>query len=356
MRVALGYRFYPAALGFHMERAFRSLGHDVVYLGLPAPERPGYDSPVNVSDIITTMEPRPDLFFWIDPAGPYFPPGIETLPIPSACYLVDVHLGRWRQEAARFFDAVFIAQKEYVDPYTEAVGHRQVAWLPLAYAPDVHEKPGLERVYEVGFVGNLALAHRRTSRARYLRLLHRRFVTNDFYGRYSPEEVGRVYGSAKIVFNASISGDVNMRVFEGTGGGAMVLTDFTGNGLGELFDVGREIVTYSSEKDLLDKIGYFLIHEKERAEIARAGQERASTNHTYRHRVRSIVDYVTGHGFTMCAPMRAGSTRDRSKARLAVYTHLHMVDTILSAARDADKGAFGRIKDTLPALIRRLVI
>jgi len=355
MHIAVGYSFYPAALGFHMERALTALGHQVTYVGLPTPGRAGYDSSVNVSDIIEQMPGKPDFFLWIDSAGPYFPAGIENLSIPTACYLVDVHLGTWRMEAARFFDAVFLAQKSYVAGYRDAAGHTQVEWLPLAYAPDVHGDLNIPRTLDVGFVGNLAIAHRNTPRARRLKMLAGRFRTNDFYRPYPPEEVGRTYSMSKIVFNASIAGDVNMRVFEGTGAGALVLTDSIANGLGELFDTGREIMTYKDDSDLLHKIEYFLSHDEERNLIARAGKDRAEAQHTYLHRAQVIVDRITGPSFKMGAPMRSEGDNGRYRARLAVYTHLHMTDAVLTAARAKGKGAAGRLIDVSPALLRRLL-
>ncbi len=206
MHIALGYRWFPTAAGYHIERALRSLGHTVTYVGLPAAGRPGYNHSVPLPEILASLSPLPDLYLWVDPAGRYFPPGIEDAPIPTACYLIDVHLGHWRPQVARFFDAVFIAQKDYLDQFYRAVGHPQVYWLPLAAAPDVHYDHHLPRIYDVGFVGNIALVHRKTARARRLKLITDRFCTNEFYRVYMPEEVGQVYSQSRIVFNCSIAG------------------------------------------------------------------------------------------------------------------------------------------------------
>jgi len=355
MHIAIGYRWFPTAAGYHLERAFRSLGHQVSYIGLPAAGRPGYNNSVSVGAAIATLPETPTLYLWIDPAGRYFPPGLADLPIPTACYLIDVHLGRWRQQAARFFDAVFVAQKDCVDAYRCAVGHEQVYWLPLAAAPDVHRDHHLPRIYEVGFVGNIAVAHRGTARARRLKLLAERFHTNDFYRAYTPEEVGRVYSQSQIVFNTSIAGDVTMRVFEGAACGALVLTDLAANGLDELFDTRREIVTYTDDADLLDKMAYYLAHADEREEIARAGQHRALTEHTYPHRVARLLETIASPGFRRMAPMRNASPAQRRSARREVYTHLHMLDALLDDARSAGLGPLRRAWTAGPCLIRRLI-
>src|SRR5512143_2772450 len=114
MHIAIGYYYFTYTLGTHFEQAFRDLGHTVTYVGLPHPERSGYSSEVSLAEIIAHLSPRPDIYVWIDPAARYFPLAIENVPIPTVGYLVDVHLGHWRQQAARFFDSVFVAQKGYV--------------------------------------------------------------------------------------------------------------------------------------------------------------------------------------------------------------------------------------------------
>jgi hypothetical protein len=355
MKIALGYRHFPTALGGHVERALKELGHTVTYVGLPSAGRPGYDTGVPLDQLIRSLPEYPDLYLWVDPAGRYFPNGIEDLPIPTACYLVDVHLGHWRPQVARFFDAVFIAQRDYVDAYRAATGHAQVYWLPLGAAPDVHYDHHLPRTYDVGFVGNIALAHRRTARARRLALLTSRYHTNDVYASYTPEEVGCTYSLSRIVFNTSIAGDVTMRVFEGTACGALVVTDATANGLDELFNIGKEIVTFESDDDLIRKIDYHLSHEDERATIAAAGQRRTLEQHLYTHRAQYIMEAVQSPSFERIAPMRKATPAQRLATRNDIYTHLHMLDAILDDQRAAGYGPLRRLVAALPCMARRIL-
>jgi hypothetical protein len=356
MHILLGYRWFSTAAGFHIERALQVLGHTVTFVGLPCSQRAGYDTTVPVDEIVFALPNKPDLYLWIDPAGRYFPPGIENLSIPTACYLIDVHLGHWREHAARFFDAVFIAQKDYLERFRRAVGHDQVYWLPLAAAPDVHYQHDLPRIYDVGFVGNVAWAHRKTARARRLRRIAERFRTNDFYRAYTPDQVGQVYSQSRIVFNCSIAGDVTMRVFEGTACGALVLTDSVANGLDELFDIGREMVVYRDDQDMLEKIAHYLAHDEERESIAQAGQRRTLQEHTYPHRMQRLVDIVSAPDFRLLAPMRTASSEERWQARRKVYVHLHMLDALLDEARNAGFNPVQRIWALFPCLLRRLVL
>jgi|LakMenEpi03Aug12_release.lakeMendotaPanAssembly.Ray.scaffolds.fasta_scaffold120010_3 spore maturation protein CgeB len=79
----------------------------------------------------------------------------------------------------------------------------------------------------------------------------------------------------------------NMRLYEATGMGAMLLTDRKDN-LQELFDVGREVITYSSKEEATEMVLYYQEHPEEAARIAKAGQARTLREHTYAHRMQEL--------------------------------------------------------------------
>lgn len=355
MDVAIGYRWFPTAAGYHLERAFAALGLQAGFVGTSEHGRPGYGETPALARIFETLPRPPQFFLWVDPAGKYFPSDVETIPIPTACYLIDVHLGRWRFEAARFFDVVFVSQKDYVGSLQTYLGHEHVYWLPLAAAEDVHADHGLERIYEVGFVGNIAHAHRNTPRSRRLRLLQSHFRMNDWSRYYTPKEVGEIYSRSKIVFNTSIAGDVTMRIFEGAACGALVLTDSVANGLDELYRIGEEIVLFQDDQDLLAKVRYYLEHELEREAIARAGQQRTLAHHTYRHRAQRIAEIMSMPAIQQNAPMRNASPAVRHAARQKIHTHLHMLDALLDEARERGYGPLRRLWAAAPCLLRRVL-
>lgn len=86
----------------------------------------------------------------------------------------------------------------------------------------------------------------------------------------------------------------NMRLYEATGVGAMLLTDRKDN-LSELFEIGKEVVVYSSPEEAAELIRYYLAHPDEAQTIAKAGQARTLREHTYRHRMEELVPILEHH-------------------------------------------------------------
>lgn len=232
-----------------------------------------------------------DLFVFVDPA-PDWPLGLEALPCPSAAYLIDVHRNLpIRLALSRFFDAVFVAQKDYVDAFT-AIEHRNAHWLPLACDPAVHHRPAETRDFEVAFVGQLG--QQGTPRRAVLTAVLPRYRTNDYSRFHRPEEMAGIYGRSKIIFNVAVDGDVNMRVFEAWAAGALLVTNRIGNGFDEIFKDGVNCVCYSSPEEAVEKIDHYLAQDAEREAIAAEGLRAALTDHTYAKRWRAIVDAMPG--------------------------------------------------------------
>jgi spore maturation protein CgeB len=83
----------------------------------------------------------------------------------------------------------------------------------------------------------------------------------------------------------------NMRLFEATGVGALLLTERAPN-LNSLFVPGIEAVEYTDERDLLEKIRYYSEHDGERRSLAAAGQARTLSEHTYGKRLAELVEIL----------------------------------------------------------------
>lgn len=81
------------------------------------------------------------------------------------------------------------------------------------------------------------------------------------------------------------------RNFEIPGCGTFLLTDDADN-LRDYYQDGKEIVIFKDIKDLVQKIKYYLEHEKEREAIARAGYNRTIKDHTDEKRFNDIFEII----------------------------------------------------------------
>lgn len=83
----------------------------------------------------------------------------------------------------------------------------------------------------------------------------------------------------------------NMRLFEATGCGALLLTDARDN-LGDLFRVGEEVLAYASPEDCLAQARRCLEHPEEAAAVAAAGRARTLRDHTYARRMEQTAEIL----------------------------------------------------------------
>ena len=75
------------------------------------------------------------------------------------------------------------------------------------------------------------------------------------------------------------------------GAGGFLLTNYQSE-IPEYFEIGKDLEIYASEKELTDKIRYYLEHEEERLEIARNGYEKAKERYSLEVRVRQMLRLV----------------------------------------------------------------
>jgi hypothetical protein len=194
------------------------------------------------------------------------------------------------------------------------------AYLPLAFdtavldrlrAAGIDPEPAADRPHEVAFVGGVDPRVHAAGTS----LLERAAIESpiDVWG-YGAEALpsasplrGHHHGEAwgldmyevlaqsRIVLNRHI--DVaedfanNMRLYEATGAGALLLTDAKRN-LGDLFVPGEEAVTYRDADDLIAQLQRLRLDDDERIAIAVAGHNRTLRDHTYGHRMQQLAEIL----------------------------------------------------------------
>ncbi|MBO9606982.1 MAG: glycosyltransferase [Paenibacillaceae bacterium] len=224
------------------------------------------------------------------------------------------------------YDFVFTLEMNCVPFYT-AIGCNQVHYMPLAANTSVFQPQRLAPAYrrDVSFIGSaywnrvaffdsiapaLAGKHAMLSGLWWDRLKHYSRLAGKIGLNHwmTPEETAKYYFGSGVVINLHRAHDddsynhnsrkipalsINPRTFEIAASGAFQLTDERLD-LRNMYEIGREIVTYASPNEFLEKMEYYLQHEEERRDIALRGLARTLRDHTYRRRIDALLDIVFG--------------------------------------------------------------
>lgn len=209
------------------------------------------------------------------------------------------------------YDVLFSSYPYLVKKFKEAGFNSYLQ--PLAFDPRVLQGlpsyPYLQRPTQVSFVGGITQSH--SDRLNWLSHLAEA-TPIEFWGygaeKFPPDSPvrqrhrGQAWGkemfsrivASKITLNKQVtvkfgsdavsSYATNMRLYEATGCGALLVTEHKEN-LCELFDIGKEIVSYRSNDECSALVRYYIRNPQEAEKIAAAGQARTLRDHTYRKRM-----------------------------------------------------------------------
>ena len=104
----------------------------------------------------------------------------------------------------------------------------------------------------------------------------------------------KVFYSSKINMNItlrSIESGIPARVFDIMSVGGFVMSNYQEE-IPELFEEDKEIVTFKSPEEMLDKIAYYLSHEEERIRIGYNGYKKVKNCYTYEHQLNKIISIL----------------------------------------------------------------
>jgi len=118
-----------------------------------------------------------------------------------------------------------------------------------------------------------------------------KLAEDPIYGLKMFEQIAR----SKITLNihGGVAGNyaANMRLFEVTGMGSCLITDWKKN-LSELFEIDKEVVSFKSVEECTEKVKWLLEHPSEREAIAKAGQQRVLKDHTFNIRTEQLNEII----------------------------------------------------------------
>ena len=107
-----------------------------------------------------------------------------------------------------------------------------------------------------------------------------------------------VYAGSKINLNIAlkgIEGGTPQRIMDIMGAGGFVLTSYCEE-TAELFEEDKEIVMFRTPEELLEKVDYYLAHDRERRRIAERGFKKVMERYTYENKMQEITEWLKRDG------------------------------------------------------------
>ena len=117
---------------------------------------------------------------------------------------------------------------------------------------------------------------------------------NRFPQLSSLTETSKVYYAGRINLNItlrSIENGVPLRVFEIMSVGGFVLSNWQ-EGITELFEEGKEIVTFKTPEEMIEKADYYLSHDEERMRIGINAYQKVKKCYTFEQQIGKIISIL----------------------------------------------------------------
>ncbi|MFC2040821.1 glycosyltransferase [Chloroflexota bacterium] len=185
---------------------------------------------------------------------------------------------------------------EAVPKYRE-LGARVIHTIPNTGIAIDRDWSNIEEKYDVSFVGTKIV-----DRELYINEVKNRNIPIHLFGmgwgtEYIPfEEMIDIFKTSKINLNFSkdlskTTTQIKGRVFQVCMAGGFMLTEYT-PGIEDYFEVGKEVVCFENSEEMIDKITYYLNHDKERRAIAQAGWRRAISEYTSSRMIAKVFHEI----------------------------------------------------------------
>lgn len=168
-------------------------------------------------------------------------------------------------------------------------------YLLEASDPEIFKPLSVPKEHDVCFVGaNYGV------RSKIVKAIEKKNVKVTCYGngwqngRIDVKKLPELFAKSRIILGVGTIGyctdfyALKMRDFDGPMSGSLYITHDNPD-LYELYEVGKEIITYKTPEECAQKIRYYLDHPEERKTIARAGRIRAEREHTWELRFKKLL-------------------------------------------------------------------
>jgi hypothetical protein len=196
------------------------------------------------------------------------------------------------RDICRHFDLCWTSTRDALEKY--CVEGALPIYLPEGANPEVHRPYDLEKTIDVSFVGQ-----RYGNRPAVIGALESAGIEVEAFGPGWPngplptEEMVKMYSRSRVNLGfGGVAGHKDTyclkgRDFEVPMSGGLYLTE-RHEELNSVYEVGKEIVTYSGMDDLVSRTRWLLSHPEEADRIRIAGRERSLREHTWEMRFEKI--------------------------------------------------------------------
>lgn len=319
---------------------------------------------------VESLEPHLVLALAQAPLGRGMLQRLRRKGVRTAMWFVEDHavFDYWRVYAP-LYDVFAVIQKEPFLEKLQSLGQENALYLPMAALPDFHALQQLtpqemkEYGADIGFLGagypNRRLAFRPLAGKDFKiwgsdwegeSLLRHNIQRNG--ARINEVDGVKVYSASRININLHSSlqteslvshGDfVNPRTFELASMGAFQLVDKRSL-MPELF-AEDELATFATIEEFYQKIEFFLTHEDERRAFCQKGQKRVLAEHTYSHRMQTLLDFCRAKCGAWPETARTGGADNLPPA---------MQEEVTKLLRELNLGPNAAFDDVLANLRRR---
>ena len=311
----------PWTFGRHLEVALQETGRDVTLFDFRNVRRPNE----GVIEAAQRLRPRLHIVWKGEDYRPETFRRLAALGVYNVLWHPDISVPRWLPPLARESDLCCVQSAGMFEAFRKA-GIEDPQWLMEGITPSCFAyreiSPAEQAKYtcDVVLVGTVSYKRKRMA---YLNRLVQEGVRVKWWGRrlgfrltrlrdwLSPgrrawggdyvwnDRYAKACHCAKIFLalpsHPEVPGGLSNRALIATGLGTFYLSLYR-KGMEEFFDLGKEVVTFRDEDEMMRKVRYYLMHNVERREIAAAGQRRALGNYTNQHAFKRLFRMIAARG------------------------------------------------------------
>ncbi|WP_035075208.1 glycosyltransferase [Maridesulfovibrio zosterae] len=214
--------------------------------------------------------------------------GVESYPCLTIFHCIDTHIHSWYPLYAQGFDICLVSLKDHLERFKPRLKESRLVWFP-PIVMDADVPLEMEKEWDLLFVGKVDPVLT-PARMKFLDKVAMRVpglhVTQGEYRKLFPR--------ARVVLNIAERGDLNFRVFEALACGACLLTPKIEQGLFDIFEDGRHLVSYEADNadDLVEKLNVLLKKDSLRKQIAKTGNELIESSHRIIHRAETLHNII----------------------------------------------------------------